>query len=232
MLDVAYRQIAHVGLDDYRPKPKELPTHSWYIIAYVVDFGQFELHHITPEETMLRHLAETLICQDEHREIPHDELIRKQYQPQDKPTYGQQKQLQLRLPDQRRNTGDHQWNQQHIETFSHGDHMPAKHQNQLFSVALAVKGFAWVIFVFAGHTQIILQLGCQRVSLCGNDSSSIHTTLTHKHCSPSCHLLLARPKLYIRTIHRAQIITFLFDVAYIRRTAVATHNLSYTVNCS
>lgn len=76
VFDIADCQIADIRLNDNRAKAEKFPTHSWYIIAYVVDFGQFELHYVATEEAVLRHLAEALVCQDEDSEIPHDELIR------------------------------------------------------------------------------------------------------------------------------------------------------------
>ena len=107
VFDIADRQIAHVCLDDDRAKAEKLPTHSWYIIADVVDFGQFELYDITTEEAVLRYLANTLIRHYKHREIPHDVLVGEKDKPEHKPTQWQQEQLKLRLPDQRWNTRDH-----------------------------------------------------------------------------------------------------------------------------
>lgn len=90
VLHVSYRQIPYIGLDDDCTEAEKLPAHSWYIIAYVVDFGQFELYDITTEEAVLRYLANTLIRHYKHREIPHDVLVREKDKPEYKPTQWQQ----------------------------------------------------------------------------------------------------------------------------------------------
>lgn len=111
VLNIADRQIADIGLDHDGTKPEELPTHSWYIIADVVDFGQLELDNVATKKTVLGHLAQALIGQDKDREIPHQKPIRKEDKANHQTSNRQQKQLELRLPDKWRNRRDDQRDQ-------------------------------------------------------------------------------------------------------------------------